>query len=206
MTAMGIRMRQNAECVGVLVPVDEAELARFDVRETGYDRVPIAHQDVERIPYLGDEEHYDHRHSYFNNEAKEQSLPSTVWVYVQQNPLPVSRECPIAQTYVDVILRGCLTISEDFARDFLITTRGWHPKDFDSSIEGNNDYDRDTEEEAKTGEQEVAFWVNDRHHPLYVRADAEFSKRSGPQLDRLLGTHRPELSRRRHFYGRNLTM
>jgi hypothetical protein len=25
-------------------------------------------------------------------------------------------------------------------------------------------------------------------------------------LDRLLGTHRPELSRRRHFYGRSLTV
>ena len=45
MTAVGIRFAQDASTVGVLVPVTEADLARFDVREQGYSRVALSLDD-----------------------------------------------------------------------------------------------------------------------------------------------------------------
>jgi hypothetical protein len=188
MTVVGIRVKPNAECVGVLVPVNENELAQFDDREVRYDRVPVANNHIERIPFLSDD---DNHHSYFHQAIQAVDLPN-IWVYVQRNPVPVSVHCPIAQTYVDVILRGCLTISEEFAQDFLITTRGWHPKDFEA--------------DASDSHEGGAFWVNDRKNPLYIRADTEYSKSSGRELDLLLKAFRPEMIHRRRFYGRNLTV
>jgi hypothetical protein len=197
MIAMGIRRKENAECVGVLVPVNDEELAQFDIRELGYDRVPVEHHHVERISSLDQQTHYDHEHSFHRQSTLQSRGPITIWVYVQQDPMPVSPEYPIAQSYLDVILRGCMTISPEFAKDFLKTTRGWHPRDFhDAEIPASQD-------ENKSDEEGVAFWVNDRHSPLYVRADVEYSKSAGDQLDRLLQDHRPEMSSRRNFYGRS---
>lgn len=236
MTAMGIRYKANAECVGVLVPVNEEELERFDIRETGYIRVPIDHAHVERISFLPPEEHYGGSYCYFEQldkssssspESESSSLPQ-VWVYLQENPQPISKECPIAQTYVDIILRGCLSISPDFARDFLLSTQGWHPDQFhdDSAVVysgsccrgsgtcnaitslGEDEEKEQKEEEDATGAAKTptAFWVNDRHNPLYVRADVEYSKEKGHELDRMLELYRPEIAHRRHFYGRSFTV
>jgi hypothetical protein len=33
---------------------------------------------------------------------------------------------PIVQSYVGIILSGCLTILEEFAHEFISTTKGWH--------------------------------------------------------------------------------
>jgi cation transport regulator ChaC len=38
MTAMGVQFKDDAECVGVLLPVNDSELGAFDMREQGYDR------------------------------------------------------------------------------------------------------------------------------------------------------------------------
>lgn len=41
MTFIGVRERHGADCVGVLVPVNEEKLDLFDVREAGYNRVEV---------------------------------------------------------------------------------------------------------------------------------------------------------------------
>lgn len=132
----------------------------------------------------------------------------TVWVYVQRYSEAVGPQCPIAQTYVDVILRGCLTISEDFAKQFLITTKGWHPHDF------TKDSNERTEENV-AGENPTmppssppmsVHWVNDRNNPLYVRADIDYSRSMGPHIDRLLDQIRPEFVHRKPFLGRGCTL
>lgn len=180
---MGIRVQSKAECVGVLVPVNEEELTQFDIRELGYDRLPIDHKDVRPIEDNDDD----------NNNSMPLNFQATLWVYVQQAPEPVSKECPIAQTYLDVILRGCLSISEDFARDFLQTTRGWHFHDF-----------HHVEDDATTKNKEnqallehTVHWVDDRANPLYVRADIGYSKAHANTLDSILREHRPEWAHRR---------
>ena len=193
MTFMGIRVKPNAECAGVLVPVNDEELAQFDKRELGYDRVPVAHHHIERVPFLCDDElteHYNHQHCYFFHKDQKQQQAPTIWVYVQQNPMPVNDQCPIAQTYLDVILRGCLSISREFAQDFLVTTRGWHPQDYDKDL--LHQYNKDGRDHQKGG-----TWVNDRQKPLYVRADTEYSKSRGHELDRILEVFRPEMVHRR---------
>lgn len=172
LTFMGVRLRESAHCVGVLVPVDDQELAQFDLRELGYDRVQIQARDVQELHYENDQ-----------SPLPPLNKSATIWVYVQQDPQPISKDAPICQSYVDVVLRGCLTISEDFLRDFLLTTRGWHHYDF-------HDID-------KAGCSESVHWIDDRHDPRYVRADAEYSRRNAHHLDRMLELHRPEWKYRR---------
>jgi hypothetical protein len=191
MTFMGIRRKPQATCVGVLVPVTDEELAQFDVRELGYDRVKVEHDHVE--PYH-QQDSSSPPDCYFARQQQAQPLsqPPTIWVYLQQAEFaaPVNSDCPLAQTYVDIILRGCLTISNDFVQEFLINTRGWTVQDYYFNQDEGSD--KQPKEKVMT-----TFWVNDRHNPIYKRADVEYSQTYGPELDQLLQAHRPELIHRR---------
>ena len=58
-TPMGVRFRRGAECNGVLIRVDDAELSRFDAREVGYLRRRIDLADVH--PHVDDDDYdYDY--------------------------------------------------------------------------------------------------------------------------------------------------
>jgi hypothetical protein len=46
---MGVRVATGKGCVGVLVFVNDDELAQFEVRELGYDRVLVSPSDVSKI-------------------------------------------------------------------------------------------------------------------------------------------------------------
>jgi hypothetical protein len=169
-TAMGVRLQPSASCVGVLLPVTHEELQQFDVRELGYERQLIRHSDIERMG----EHDQEHEHSFWKVQ---QHSPKKVWVYIQEEQCSTSLEHPIPQTYVDVILRGCLSISDEFVKEFLVHTHGWESEQDDD-----------------------VYWVNDRHDPLYVRADIDYSTKQGPELDHLLSLHRPlEMAKRKHF-------
>ena len=56
-TPMGVRFRRGAECNGVLIRVDDAELSRFDAREVGYLRRRIDLADVH--PHVDDDDDDD---------------------------------------------------------------------------------------------------------------------------------------------------
>jgi hypothetical protein len=56
-TPMGVRFRRGAECNGVLIRVDDAELSRFDAREAGYLRRRIDLADVR--PHVDDDDDAD---------------------------------------------------------------------------------------------------------------------------------------------------
>jgi hypothetical protein len=172
-TAMGVRFRDGAECVGVLVPVNDTELDQFDGREIGYDRYPIHSNDVLQVPFLEDD-HYEN--TFLEDDTSMEALK--IWVYVQRNPVPPTPQYPIAQAYVDIILRGCLTISEEFAQEFIQTTKGWDP----SELQEDSEDDSDDED----------WWVDDRRDPLYVRADQEYSLENAKELDKLLRHNRKE--------------
>jgi hypothetical protein len=105
-----------------------------------------------------------------------------VWVYIQSEDLPASINFPITQSYLDIIIRGCLSVSLDFARRFLETTDGW-------LHDGKS-----TDEHATTDHH---TWINDRHDPVYVRADSEYSSEHGDRIDRLIEEHHPEAFKRR---------
>ena len=203
MTVVGVTRKVGAECVGVLIPVNEVELEQFDERERGYDRLPVHENDIRRIHYSNPSitaantaadaaTTMMNPHCFFNDNSNKTSI----WVYVQQHPIPVTLECPVAQSYVDIILRGCLTISKEFAKEFIISTKGWHPStdpplppSTSSSsastiiISNKNDHENN---------RRIGYWVNDRETPLYCRADSHYSKMNGHQLDTLLQLYRPE--------------
>lgn len=179
-TSMGVRFREGADCVGVLVPVNDAELEQFDEREIGYDRFELNAEDILPVAFLEDD-------YYKNTFLQDDSLLQAprIWIYVQQNPIPATVNYPIAQSYVDIILRGCLTISEEFANEFIQTTKGWDPselmEDTDSDEENSSDDDMDE-----------GWWVDDRRDPLYSRADKQYSLKNAKKLDALLALNRPE--------------
>ena len=207
LTFMGIRQRRQAECVGVLIPVNDEELAQFDLRELGYDRTPIPFEAVQELQEpsvlqrILSSSSSSSQHSDGNHQIQ-------IWVYVQQTPQPVSKESPIAQSYVDIILRGCISISEDFAKDFLKTTRGWHLHDHDLHPD-HHDHDdsnsnieiRDTNHPTpkRLGDEHSVHWVDDRDNPLYVRADKEYSQANAHYLDQILREHRPEWIHRKRI-------
>lgn len=192
MTAMGVRFRPGAKCTGVLLPVTESELDRFDEREEGYDRYQIPLDRVEEVPFLLENNHYeekDYEHAdivFDNNnnnnsngngntgssdtatrphQDQPQSVSSSpsvttehkvfVWIYVQRYDCPADEEFPIAQSYVDIILRGCMGISEEFAESFITTTKGWSPEEVYG--EGNSDDNvSDSDNEDQTEEKQTA--------------------------------------------------
>jgi hypothetical protein len=166
-TAMGVRFRKGAECTGVLIEVKADELADLDKREAVYNRHPIQLDNIDQVPFLEEEEFYDDNHPVF--EAQDESNPELdhdnvkVWIYMQKDPMEADQSHPIPQSYVDIIIRGCLTISEDFARSFIETTHGW----------------KDDED----------HWVDDREIPIYQRADTDYSEKHGETIDKLLEEH-----------------
>ncbi len=108
-TVLGAREQAGLTCNGVIIPVEESELATFDQREKdgGYRRVSL---DKSRIIHL---------------ESADRE--GVFWMYVAellelQTP---SEENPIIQSYADVALTGCFSFGESFAREFVLTTVGW---------------------------------------------------------------------------------
>jgi len=180
---MGIERAHGHNCTGVLIEVDSSELQQFDIREKGYDRVEIElhhvygieenhEDDIEHIVLrLGNEKrssnHNDSDNDDNNNgdganvNVNVKSDPPSVakvWVYMPRQGTPANHKFPIFQSYVDIIVRGCMSISEDFTKKFLASTHGWWHED-ENHHEGPPSY----------------IWLDDRHAPYYVRADKKWS-------------------------------
>lgn len=121
-TAVSAHSEESAVSNGVYFKVDETNLQRFDEREQGYDRVQVPWVSVRAMS--GD------------------TLPEkgVLWAYVGKSNSTPSRDRPIMQSYVDVILNGCLDYNEAFATRFAQTTLHWD------------------------------HLVDDRHNPQYPRA------------------------------------
>ena len=134
--------------------------------------------------------------------------------------LPAEISFPITQSYVDIIMRGCLSISHDFARKFLQTTHGWW---HDDAPRNQSADEIGAEESSAVGvkseggivdlgvgdarwridaEEEGPHhtWVNDRRAPMYVRADSEYSMKNGHEIDELIKEHHPHALLRRVDY------
>jgi len=108
-TAVGVTLAKDSLCNGIVCQVDNEDLLKFDKREIpfGYSRIEIDKKNI--TPLLG-----------FN-------LPKGIfWVYAANKPGKPSSESPIIQSYIDVILTGCLEYSEQFARNFVKNTEFWN--------------------------------------------------------------------------------
>ena len=79
------------------------------------------------------------------------------------------------------MLRGCLTISEEFALKFISTTKGWNPEELQCKSgkpKGNDSI-----------HQRGKSWLDDRDDPVYVRGDRSYSLSAARRLDDLLRQH-----------------
>ena len=121
-TSLGVLLNPEATCNGVVSPIPQSELPKCDDRESYYTRVLLPVSAV---------------------TAREE-LPqgARIWTYIAKEPAAPTPECPIVQSYVDVCLAGCLSIGEEFAREFVTQTQGWK-----------------------------APWLDDRHDWLYRAGD-----------------------------------
>ena len=146
----------SVQCNGVIVAVDEADMPKFDEREVGYRRELVP---LERVALL-------------HGAAADASIPADaqVWVYVADGSAGPSGGFPIIQSYVDVILLGAAQISPAFLEQFVRTTSLW---------EGGGDGGEGA------GAGAACVWLDDRHAPAYVRADASASAR-GAEFDEVL--------------------
>jgi hypothetical protein len=133
MTALGVVFREDATTNGVLVMVAEKSLPKFDEREVKYTRNLLPHDAIEIV------RHKDRARPEFCLHPEDK-----VWTYVVDQPLEPTCPLPIAQSYVDVVMEGFLDFGEDFAREFVRTTKNW------DDLLGSK----------------TRTWVNDRSAPL----------------------------------------
>ncbi len=105
--ALGVEPKAGSSVSAVIFPVEDLEA--FDRREHGYMRFQLSPELFSPWSALP-----------IPNEAR-------FWIYL---PLPekkgvASEKYLIWESYVDVILTGCLSIDEAFATDFIENTAGW---------------------------------------------------------------------------------
>ena len=107
-TAAGAIAEPGSSCNGVILLVADAQLPRFDQRELvyGYDRFELS--------------------SYSVSLLDGSTLPERrIWTYLTREPGRPSTTCPIIQSYIDVVLTGCLDVGYRFAEEFVRSTDGW---------------------------------------------------------------------------------
>ncbi len=105
---LGVVRHPDHVCNGVLVELPQAQLAAADARELphGYRRVSV------------DPDHFQ--------PLRGDPIPDLpCWIYDLPRAGAPSSASPIIQSYVDVVLEGCLDIGQDFAAEFIRTTDGW---------------------------------------------------------------------------------
>ena len=179
MTAVGIRRNENASSIGIILPIDEIDLAKFDNREKGYTRIFLDIENVNLVPFLTAERYAAKSHDVLLN-AKDQKKDEFVriWTYMPEIFAPANAEYPIVQSYVDTILRGCLdTGGEEFADEFIRRTKGWDPEEL------SDPFNADSNAEVSA---QSTFWVEDRGDPVYTRGDPFHSQSNAETFDNLL--------------------
>ncbi|WP_221076065.1 gamma-glutamylcyclotransferase family protein [Agarivorans aestuarii] len=121
-SAVVITPDNKASVNGVLIPFDESFLPELDKREEDYDRVLLDESQLDLLDAL--------------------PQPAVrIYTYVAKEYWHPQSNSPILQSYLDVCLRGCLAVNEQYAREFLLSTNYW-----------------------------VSHWLDDRHQPIYPRA------------------------------------
>lgn len=106
-TAVSAHHSPTHRCNGVYFAVDDRNLQKFDERERGYTRIALPWHQVDSLD--------------------SQALPEDgiLWAYVGQETGAPSSARPIMQSYLDVILHGCLNFGTEFTTRFTQTTELW---------------------------------------------------------------------------------
>ncbi|MDB4837434.1 gamma-glutamylcyclotransferase [Marinomonas sp.] len=106
MSSVAVIKAENKACNGVIIEVPYSQLALFDEREKGYQRVSIRPEQLTKY--------------------QDDVLPEgTYWVYHTESIISPNTANPITLSYLDVILSGCIEYGKAFTEDFLSLTQGW---------------------------------------------------------------------------------
>ncbi len=106
-TYLGVRHRADAALSAALVPTRITEALRH--RERGYDFTPV---ERDAIRLLG--------------ESEIKLDTARFWIVVNREQLHADESHPIAQSYIDTCLIGCLeTGGDEMARHFIASTELW---------------------------------------------------------------------------------
>ena len=98
--ALGVFIKEGAICNGVVFPVED--FLALNEREKGYDLVEISASSIEVIS---------------------RDLPAgKFWVYIPQESIYPCSKSPIHQSYLDVVMTGCLEFGEEFALELVENT------------------------------------------------------------------------------------
>ncbi|MBX3607647.1 MAG: gamma-glutamylcyclotransferase [Piscinibacter sp.] len=148
-TYLGVWPDHDSHMNAVIYRVDATDIAATDRRESGYCRRAVSWSALRTLA----------------SGAERASAAAQAWIYVSgpETTAPPSARYPIAQSYVDVFLSGCLEQERrhalpGFAAECIDSTSAWSE-----------------------------HWVNDRPLP---RRPFVFQPLAG-QIDRLLATHVP---------------
>lgn len=120
-TALGLVEDSSAICNGIYIPVSDEDIISFDKRELDgsgfqYERVRIDSKSCDKA---------------FSDDI--------VYTYLTLKEKEATKSEPLIQSYIDVVLAGCLDYEKGFAEDFCNQTFGWSQ-----------------------------YWINDREEPLYL--------------------------------------
>ena len=169
-TALGLRKISNNEAGasvnGVIFPAKDMQ--SFDKRENGYARVQVPMDKIEMlswqqlpleatvfayVPYAPPVVEKYGKDAYGYPLCSGPTPPEDLWPGEEAGLglKPPSIQYPVLQTYLDVVITGCLEYGEDFAKEFIQTTFQWSP-----------------------------YWLNERalarrpwvHEPRYVKIDS----------------------------------
>lgn len=135
---LGIIESEEAAVNVVLFNSTRDRLINFDKRETNYTRVSVPASSV-----------------FLVNENR--TALNSVEIYVPNSTFLPYDDAPIVQSYVDVVVSGCLEHSEAFAREFVTSTLRWD-----------------------------APWVNDRESLRYRRTTRPVDSLLAKKIDSLL--------------------
>ena len=194
MTVLGVQRceeNSNSKCNGVLIEVNEYESKQFDIREENYTRAMVNIQDIIFSMDLMDKRQFENDQNIrispphpvleqVNKQRRGESKSNNnlhVWIYLFDDDygFQSNESFPICQSYVDIVLRGCLNISNDFAKTFVETTHGWPI------------------EEEETTNKDSGFLMDDRHDPLYSRADMIWSSKNATRLNTFIQNIHPHI-------------
>lgn len=139
--ALGVYPDKNQSINVVLFEIENLEV--FDRREHGYSRHEVDHSLLKAW-----------------NEQDRIPVDGKIWIYLpfKEKFGEASAKYFIWQSYVDVILMGCLSIDRKFAEHFIQTTTGWN----------------------------LRFLNNDRKESQYIRALKDYNSEKVDELIQLI--------------------
>jgi len=162
-TYLGVVQLENSTFNGVIFQMPASEnavdsITSYDKREHFYCRQKVDWKDITILSQKKDNE---------TNTTPKNPTEGDYWIYINKKQFTErpTKQYPIAQSYVDVFLSGCLELEEkynltDFANKCVDSTKGWSAE----------------------------HWVNDR---IFPRRPFVYQKKAG-KIDKVLESRLPK--------------